>query len=274
MRRRAPAGATVTWFLAYALAGAVVGLLAGMLGIGGGMTLVPVLSWLFGLQALSAEHTVHLALGTAMASVVFTSSASVRAHHALGGVDWAIVRRMAPAMLLGTFASTLASGWLPQRVLAIAFAVIVYGGATQILLGRAPSASRSLPGPLVLGVVGLAIGTICGLVSAGGAFLTVPFMLFCGVPMKRAIGTGAAIGVPIAVVGTIGFVVSGLKVRELPPATLGFVVLPALAAIVAASVLTAPVGARWAHKLPVVVLKRIFALLLFVLATRMITTYA
>jgi uncharacterized membrane protein YfcA len=238
------------------------------------MTLVPILSALFAAQALTAEHTVHLALGTAMASIVFTSSASVRAHHGRGAVDWSIVRRLAPGMVIGALLATLASGFISQRTLALAFAAIVYAGATQMLFGGRPSASRGLPATPAMLAVGIAIGVICGLVSAGGAFLTVPFMLFCGVPVLTAIGTAAAVGIPVAVVGTVGFIASGWRVDGLPAATLGFVFLPALAALVVGSILTAPVGARLAHRLPVATLKRIFALLLFALATRMVIAYA
>ena len=263
----------MTWIAAYAATGAVVGLLAGLLGIGGGMTLVPILAAMFGAQQLAPDFTVHLALGTGMASVMFTSSASVREHHRHKAVDWRIVRAMAPGTIIGTLASTLASGWIPQRALALAFAVIVFAGATQILLGRKPAAGRVLPGALGLLATGIAIGIVCGLVSAGGAFLTVPFMLFCGVSMHVAIGTGAAIGVPIAVIGTIGYILSGLRVDALPDWSLGFVYLPALAALVAASVLTAPYGARAAHRLPVQTLKRVFACLLYLLAARMLATH-
>jgi uncharacterized membrane protein YfcA len=261
------------WLLAYFATGAVIGLLAGLLGIGGGMTLVPVLAAMFSAQQFAPEHTVHLALGTGMASIMFTSSASVRAHHRLGGVDWALVRRMGPGMVAGSLLATALSGWVPQRALALAFAVIVYAGATQILLGRKPSAARALPGVPALTAIGLLIGAVCGLVSAGGAFMTVPFMLLCGVAMTTAIGTGAALGVPVAVVGTIGFVFSGWSVADLPPWSLGFVVGPALLGIVAGSVLTAPIGARVAHRLPVATLRRIFAALLYLLATKMLWTY-
>jgi uncharacterized membrane protein YfcA len=261
------------WLIAYALIGAVIGFLAGLLGIGGGMSLVPVLAALFNAQGLSTDHTVHLALATAMASVVFTSSSSVRAHHRLGAVDWSIVRRMAPGMVVGSLLSALAAGWLPQRVLALGFALIVYGGATQILLGRKPAPGRQLPGQLALTLLGLVIGVICGLVSAGGAFLTVPLMLAWGVVVHRAIGTAAAIGVPVAAVGMLGYIISGWQVAGLPDYTLGFVYLPALLALVAASVLTAPYGARLAQRLPVATLKRVFALLLYALATKMIVAY-
>jgi uncharacterized membrane protein YfcA len=237
------------------------------------MTLVPVLAAMFTAQQFAPDHVVHLALGTGMASIMFTSSASVRAHHRLGGVDWSLVRRLGPAMVVGALLATAMSAWVPQRMLALAFSAIVYAGATQILLGRKPSAARTLPGTPALVAIGVVIGSICGLVSAGGAFLTVPFMLFCGVSMTTAIGTGAALGVPVAVMGTLGYVFSGWSVTGLPPLALGFVYGPALAGIVAGSVLTAPMGARAAHRLPVAMLRRVFAGLLYLLATKMLWTY-
>ncbi len=213
---------TVAWMLAYFSTGAFVGLLAGLLGIGGGMTLVPVLAVMFTAQQLAPDHTVHLALGTGMASIMFTSSSSVFTHHRLGGVDWSLVRRMGPGMVLGTLLATALSGWVSQRALALAFAVIVYAGATQILLGRKPSAGRTLPGPPALFGIGSMIGVVCGLVSAGGAFMTVPFMLFCGVAMTTAIGTGAALGVPVAIVGHARLPVEWLARRRSATARTGF----------------------------------------------------
>lgn len=264
------------WLLAYLLCGALVGFLAGLLGVGGGMTLVPILSALFAAQAqaLAPDHGVHMALATGMASIMVTSSVSVREHHRHGAVDWAVVRRMVPGMVVGSLLSTLVSGWLSQRTLALAFAVIVYGGAAQMLLGRKPAAARGLPGPVPLFALTLAIGVVCGLVSAGGAFMTVPLMLLCGVTMHRAIGTGAAIGIPVAVVGTAGYVLSGWRVENLPPWTLGFVLLPAFVPLVIGSSLTAPLGARLAHRLPVATLKRIFGVVLIGLASKMVWTYA
>ena len=263
----------MTWIALYFAAGAFVGFLAGLLGIGGGMTLVPVLASMFTAQQFAPDHVVHLALGTGMASIMFTSSASVRAHHRLGGVDWSLVRRVGPAMVAGTLLATGLSAWVPQRALALAFSVIVYAGATQILLGRKPSAARTLPGTPALLAIGAVIGVVCGLVSAGGAFLTVPFMLFCGVSMTTAIGTGAALGIPVAVMGTLGYVISGWNVAGLPPLAIGFVYGPALLGLVAGSVLTAPLGARAAHRLPVAILRRVFACLLYALATKMLWTY-
>ncbi|HEX2603730.1 MAG TPA: sulfite exporter TauE/SafE family protein [Oxalicibacterium sp.] len=261
------------WFVAYFFSGAFVGVLAGLLGIGGGMTLVPVLAALFTAQHFAPDHVVHLALATCMAGIVFTSTSSVREHLKFDGVDFSIVKRMTPGMTIGSLLATTASGWIAQRHLAFAFAVIVFFAATQILLGRKPKASRTLPGAGPLFVISLIIGIIAGLVSAGGAFLSIPFMLWCGVPMKKTIGTGAMMGIPLAFVGTIGYVISGWNVPGLPPYSAGFVLLPALGGIVCGSVLTAPVGARLAHRLPVPVLKRIFACLLYILAAKMLWTY-
>ncbi len=264
----------MTWLLAYVGMGAAIGVLAGLLGIGGGMTLVPVLAAMFAAQHFAPDHIVHMALATSMASIIFTSGASVREHWKLGGVDFSIVRRMAPGMVAGSLVATMASSWIPQRWLAMTFAVIVYLGATQILLNRKPAAARNLPGTWVLFAVGIVIGVICGLVSAGGAFLTIPFMLWCGVPMRTTIGTAAMIGIPVALVGTAGYIFSGWQIGGLPAGTLGFIVLPALAGLVCGSVVTAPYGARMAHRLPVLTIKRIFAGLLYVLATKMLLTYA
>ena len=167
----------MSWLAAYLALGAIIGFLAGLLGIGGGLTLVPLLAALFQAQALSADHIVHL------------SSSSVRAHHQLGSVDWALVRRLAPALLLGSFLATFVSGWLPQRALALGFAVVVFGGATQMLLGRKPAPGTGLPGRPVLLAIGVVVGVICGLASAGGAFLTVPLMLFAAAARRLKLAT-------------------------------------------------------------------------------------
>lgn len=261
------------WFFSYVMAGAFVGVLAGLLGIGGGMTLVPIIAALFAAQQFAPDHVVHMALATCMASIVFTSSSSVREHMKFDGVDFHIVKRMTPGLVVGSLLATSVSAWIPQRHLALSFAIIVFFGATQILLNKKPKAARELPatGPLFL--VGLVIGIISGLVSAGGAFLTIPFMLWCGVPMKKTIGTGAMMGIPLAVVGTIGYIIAGWRIPELPEGTIGFISITALIGIVCGSVVTAPIGARLTHRLPVPILKRIFACLLYVLAVKMLWTY-
>jgi uncharacterized protein len=267
------ANVSLTYFALYLLVGGFIGFLAGLLGIGGGMMLVPILSALFTAQHFAPDHIVHLALATGMASVIFTASSSVRAHHGKGAVDWSIVKRMALPMILGTLASSFSSGWIDQKTLAIGFVTIVYFGAYQIYTGKKPLAGRSMPSTSWLWILSMPIGFICGLVSAGGTFLTVPLMVYFGVPLRTAVGTGAALGIPVAIFGTIGFILSGLNVAGLPNPHLGFVYLPTLLALVVISVLTAPLGANLAHRLPTAILKKIFALSLFLVATRMLLKY-
>src|SRR5690606_35059401 len=154
---------SMMWFAAYVAAGAFVGVLAGLLGIGGGMTLVPVMAALFAAQQFAPDHVVHMALATCMASVIFTSSSSVREHLKFKGVDFDIVKRMTPGMVIGSLLATSFSAWIPQRMLALSFAVIVFCGATQILLNKKPEAARSLPSAGPLFAVGVVIGIIAGL---------------------------------------------------------------------------------------------------------------
>jgi uncharacterized membrane protein YfcA len=180
---------------------------------------------------------------------------------------------MVGGILLGAFAASAASGWFSQRALAVAYGVIAVVGAAQLLRRSRPEAARALPGIGWLTFWMFCIGIVCGLMSAGGAFLTVPFMVYCGVATRAAIGTGAALGWPVAVFGTIGYVISGWSAPGLPAGSLGFVYLPALLPLVAASMLSAPVGARLMHRMPVVLLRRMFAVLLIGLALKMMFTY-
>jgi len=217
-----------------------------------------------------AGHLMHLALGTSMASIVFTSVSSFRAHHRRGAVDWTIVRRITPGILAGTFFGTWVAARLTTDFLRGFFVCFLYFVAVQMLLDRKPRPSRQIPGAAGTSAVGASIGVISSLVGIGGGSLSVPFMSWCNVPVHRAIGTSAAIGFPIALAGGIGYLLNGLSAAGLPPRAIGFVYLPALAGIVVASVVTAPLGARLAHRLPVAHLKRVFAVLLLAMGTRLL----
>ena len=255
---------------AYLGIGALVGFAAGLLGIGGGVVMVPLLVLVFSSQGLPSPHVLHLALGTALAAMVFTSIASMRAHHAHGAVDWRIARAMSPGMLVGSFCAALIAGLIPTRPLALLFTALVFYAATQILLDLKPSSTRELPGSLGIFTAGTIIGAMSSLVAAGGAFLTIPFLTWCKVPLRRAIGTAAANGLPIALAGTAGYVVHGLRVPDLPTPSLGFVYLPALGLVMVTSMLVAPLGAALAHRLPIKQLRTVFALLLYGFAVRML----
>lgn len=258
------------WWWAYLGIGAAVGFLAGLLGVGGGMVMVPMLFFVFTAKGFPAAHLMHFALGTAMATVAFTSASSVRAHHAHGGVDWRVARSMAPGIVVGSLSAALAAGFVPTRALAVFFTGFMFYAAAQMFFESKPVPSRALPGTAGLFAVGAGIGAISSILAAGGAFLSIPFLMRCNVPLRRAIGTAAANGFPIAVAGTVGYVSHGLSVAGPPAGSLGFVYLPALAYIVAASIPLAPLGARLAHRLPVRRLRVVFSLMLLALALRML----
>ena len=260
------------WWLAYLAIGLFAGFLAGLLGIGGGALIVPMLVFVFTAQHFPPEHLLHVALGTSMASIVFTSLSSMRAHHGHGAVDWHIARALAPGMLAGAFGAALIAGWMPTRLLAIVFTVLVFVVGTQLLLDLKPKTTRKLPGTAGVFAAGTVIGGVSSLAAAGGAVIAIPFLAWCNVPLRRAIGTASATGVPIALAGSAGYAVQGWSVPGLPAASLGYIYLPALGLVVATSMLVAPFGARLAHRLPVRRLRVIFALMFYGLALRMLTT--
>jgi len=262
----------MSWWPAYLAIGAIVGFLAGLLGIGGGMVMVPMLVFVFAEQGFPTEHLLHLALATAMATIVFTSLSSVRAHHVRGSVDWRVAGAMAPGMLGGALGASLAAGLISTRPLAVIFTALVFYAATQTLVNVKPKRTRELPGPGGVFAAGAVIGGVSSLLAAGGAFLTIPFLTWCNVPLRRAIGTAAANGFPIAVAGSLGYILQGLRAENLPHGSLGYVYLPALVFVVGAGVLTAPVGARVAHSLPVGRLRVILTLVLYALAARMLVS--
>jgi uncharacterized membrane protein YfcA len=250
--------------------GGAVGFLAGLLGIGGGMTIVPLLTIVFTRQGFPAEHIVHMAVATATATILFTSVASMREHQRHRAILWPVVAALAPGIVVGSLLGPQVVGGMSTVALSAFYGVFVAAAATNTLLDRKPKPTRELPGKGGLFAVGGGIGLVSSMVGAGGAFLSVPFMTACNIGIRNCVATSAALGLPIAVAGTIGFIVAGLGEHGLPPHTVGYVYVPALLAIVAASVLSAPMGARAAHRWPVKKLKRVFALLLYLLASYML----
>ena len=262
------------WWFAYLVLGLVVGFFAGMLGIGGGVIIVPLLAFLFTAQHFPEERVLHLVLGTSLTSIVFTNLSSVYAHHLRAAVRWDIVRAAAPGIIVGTLLGALCAERLSSRYLAIIFTGFVCYASVQMLLDRRPQPSRQLPGKVGMSVAGLSVGALSSLVGVGGGIITIPLMIMCNVPMINCIGTSAAIGLPISVAGAIGYVVTGLDKSHLPPLSLGYVYIPALAGLVLGSIVTVPFGARVAHGMPVALLKRIFAVVLIILAAKMLYSLA
>ncbi|WP_461208395.1 sulfite exporter TauE/SafE family protein [Desulfocurvus sp. DL9XJH121] len=259
-----------TVLLTYALVGAIAGILAGLFGIGGGLVIVPMLVYCFTVQHINPDLMMQIALGTSMASILFTATSSFMAHHKRGAVDWSVVRKIVVGILLGTYLGSFVASRLSSDFLKGFFVLFLYYVAWQMISGKKPKPSRHLPGGLGITGVGGGIGIISSLVGIGGGTLSVPFLVWCNTPLHRAIGTSAAIGFPIALAGSFGYVVNGTGVEGRPEWSLGFVYLPALIGIVVTSVFTAPIGVRLAHSLPVPRLKKAFAVLLLVVATKML----
>ena len=249
--------------------GAAIGFLAGLLGIGGGMTLVPLLTIIFTAQAFPAAHVVHMAVATSTATMVFTALSSVRAHQRQAAVLWPVVVAMAPGIGLGSLVGPQIASALPGRAFAAVFGLFGWFSATRMLIVRKPNPDRELPGKLPLFAVGTGIGAVSSLLGAGGGFLSIPYLGRHNVGIHSAVATSAALGLPIAIAGTIGFIIAGLRQSDLPRWSAGYVYLPAMAAIVVASMLVAPIGASVAHRWPAVKLRRAFAALLYSLGAYM-----
>lgn len=261
-------------FLLYFIAGAGAGTLSGLLGVGGGTVIVPILVAIFTSLTFPPQHIMHIALGTSLATIIVTSISSAYAHHKKQNVHWSAVKLIAPGIVIGTLLGAVLASQLDTVILKVIFAVFVLLIATQMVLNFTPAAHRQLPGKAgTLGMGGV-IGVLSSLVGIGGGSLSVPFLIYCNFNARYAIGTSSAIGLPIAVAGTLGFVATGLAEGNLPAYSLGYVYLPAFAGIALASMLTAPFGAYLAHRLPAPVLKKLFALLLYVVGIKMLWSLA
>lgn len=261
----------ITLIVELIMLGLCSGLLAGLLGIGGGMVMVPFITAILAGRGVGAELAVKMAIATSMATIVFTSVSSVRAHHKRGAVRWDLVKSLAPGIVLGAaIASMGVFAALKGSSLALLFAGFVGFSATQMFLDKKPAPSRQMPGQAGLLGAGSVIGFLSGLVGAGGGFISVPFMTWCNVAIHNAVATSAALGFPIALANAAGYVASGSQLTDLPPYSLGYIWLPGLLVIASCSVITAPFGAAAAHRLPVKRLKRVFASILYLLAAYML----
>ena len=252
----------------YLALGALAGTVAGLFGIGGGLIIVPVLMFSFGLQGINPGIIPHLAVGTSLATILFTSLSSIRSHHRHGAVRWDLFRRMAPGIvfgaLLGAWTASLMSGQTLELVIGI-FVILV---GLKMFFQVDPKPGRDVPGKAGLGIAGGGIGWASAIFGIGGGTLTVPYLSWCNVRMQEAVGTSAACGLPIALAGALGNVWTGWQDPALPELSTGFIYLPALIGIILTSVVFARVGANLAHRLNARILKRTFSIMLLLVGLR------
>ncbi|WP_455218442.1 sulfite exporter TauE/SafE family protein [Kaarinaea lacus] len=256
----------------YCLLGAFAGIVAGLLGVGGGLIIVPVLIAIWQSSGFESSYQMQLAIGTSLATIVLTSISSVRAHHGRGSVRWDIFWSLTPGIVIGTWMGAYIATRLPGDVLRNIFGIFELLIAAQMAFSVRPEAQRTLPGIAGMSTAGTVIGSVSAVIGIGGVTITVPFLTWCNVVIHRAVGTSAACGLPIALGGVLGYLLLGWNNPELPEWSAGFIYLPALIGIVVTSILFAPLGARLAHSLSVPVLRRVFAGFLALLGVWMLAS--
>ncbi len=270
-RRGAEEGWVGELLLIYAVTGMLSGTLAGLLGIGGGIIIVPALVFALGLQGVAPALTIHLAVGTSLTVIVFSALSSVYAHHRRGAVLWPVVGRIAPGIVVGALLGAAIADAMSGAVLRSWFGCFALLLAANLAFGRPPRPQRTLPGVSGLAPVGIGIGAVSALVGVGGGSMSVPFLVWCNVPVRQAIATSAAIGFPIAVGGSLGFALAGFGDPALPRHALGYLHLPGGLLVGLASMLFAPLGARIAHAVDPRWLRYGFAATLCVVGVRMLS---
>lgn len=249
--------------------GAIAGVLAGLLGIGGGVVIVPALVIVYQVHQVDSAVMMHSAIGTSLATIVITSLSSIRAHQSHGAILWSVFWQLTPGILIGALLGAAVADALPSNTLKFLFAPFLIAIAIQLALGKPPKAHRQLPGKVGMFSVANLVGLISSLFGIGGGSLNVPFMTWCNVSVRKAVATSAAVGLPIALAGSLGFIITGWGVAARPEWSFGYINIPAMLSIVIMSTLTAPYGAKLAHTLPTKTLKRVFAVLLVILAIKL-----
>ncbi|WP_394191841.1 sulfite exporter TauE/SafE family protein [Pseudoalteromonas atlantica] len=256
-----------------AVLGSIVGFLAGLLGIGGGLIIVPVLSSLLvKFDVADADHVLVIAIATSLASILFTSTSSALAHHKNNNVPWEIAPWVMGGVGLGALLSGFAASFIPEQLLRAVFATsVVFIAARMVLSTRKQATSgKAMPKGPVIGTFSAIMGGLSGLIGIGGGALIVPLLNYFSVDIKKAIGCAAACGIVIALFGSVGYISAGWKVTDLAHGFAGFVYLPALLGIVITSWFMAPIGAKATHYLPVATIKKAFAVLLVIIALQMV----
>ncbi|QYJ76228.1 sulfite exporter TauE/SafE family protein [Shewanella sp. FJAT-52076] len=261
----------ILWVIGCCVAlGAFVGFMAGLLGIGGGLMIVPALLYLLPGVGFSADYLPHVAIATSLSAIILTSISSARAHHGRGNIDFQLLKILAPAVLVGALVSGFVAEQIPAEQLRQAFAIFVILMAVQMAFPFKAAAAKPMPHAVLIFIAVFFVALLAGLMGIGGGVLLVPLMMYFGVAMRTAVGVSAATGLLIAVSGSVSYVLAGWNTQGMPDFTLGYVYLPALLGIVSTSMLTAPLGAKAASTWPTAVLKKIFAALLTLIGLRLV----
>jgi uncharacterized protein len=254
----------------FLIVGAMAGLMAGMLGVGGGLVIVPALLSIFPLIGIHPDVVIKIAVGTSLATIIITSISSVRSHHKRRSVIWYLFWRMTPGIAVGAIIGAWLADFMPTDALEIIFGVFAVAVAGQMFFQLKPSGQQTEPGSIGLIITGTLIGSFSSLVGIGGGSLTVPFLTYWNTKMARAVGTSAACGLPLAMFGSAGFMVSGIGAEHLPTFSTGYVYWPAFIGICVTSIIFAPIGVKLAHKVSPAALKKSFAVFLFIIGSKIL----
>lgn len=258
------------FILYYAATGLVVGFLAGLVGVGGGGMTVPLFTMLFTAQGIANEEVMHLALGTSMACMVVTTFGSMRSHYGKGNVDLGMTFKMSLGVIIGTFLSTFIASYMTGVYLALFFSVFMMYVAYKMFHKQTYHHNLSPHSTVANLITGSGIGSISALVSVSGAGLTVPYLMHQNFETKRAIGTSAAIGFPVAVSGTLGYFINGWSSTDWGQFTIGYIYLPVVVLFSITSFFSASLGVRYATKLPNDTLKKVIGILSLALSIKML----
>ncbi|ABZ75638.1 protein of unknown function DUF81 [Shewanella halifaxensis HAW-EB4] len=250
--------------------GAVIGFMAGLLGIGGGLIAVPALLHILPQAGITSDNLPHVAIATSLAAIILTSLSSARAHHKRENIPWSLLKPMLPGFVLGALCSGFISEMIAAKSLQQIFAVFVILMAVQMAYPFKAEPNHNMPGQMSLFFAATIIAVIAALMGIGGGVLLVPFLTWCGLQMRFAVGFSSATGLLIASFGSIGYTLAGWNAPSLPDWTLGYIYLPALIGIVSTSMLMAPLGARAATTLPTAKLKKVFAIFLALVGLKLV----
>lgn len=251
-------------------AGSLAGFIAGLFGVGGGIVVVPVALWVLNIHQIESEYIQHLAVGTSLTVMVFTTFVSSLGHYRKKSIELGVFKNMAPGIIIGSVAGSLLASSIPSKSLQIVFIIFAYSVSVKTLIGYNPNSSWNLPKPAAIFGVGTLFGSISGLLGIGGGVFNVPFLLACKVPIKKAVGTSATLSWSVAIAGAISYIWSGLQVADLPEGTFGFCYLPVAVTLIITTSIFAPLGVRLAHALPEKPMRIIFGFMLLAISTQIL----